>query len=82
MHKRLLSHYLDNDVISERQATYLKGDSTVQQLLYIVHKIRLSWTQGNVTQGVFLDVSAAFDKCWHAGLLAKLEQIKVSFYKS
>ena len=24
-----------------------------------------------------MDVSAAFDKCWHAGILAKLEQIKV-----
>ena len=28
-------------------------------------------------QGVFLDVSAAFDKAWHAGLIAKLEQVKV-----
>ena len=26
---------------------------------------------------MFLDVSAAFDKCWVKGILAKLEQIKV-----
>ena len=39
--------------------------------------IKKSWTNGNITQGVFLDVSAAFDKCWHSGILAKLKQNKV-----
>ena len=28
-------------------------------------------------QGVFLDVSAAFDKAWHPAIIAKLEQIKI-----
>ena len=78
IHRRLLSHFTDNNIISERQAAYLKGDSTIQQLLYIIHLIRTSWSKGNITQGVFLDVSAAFDKCWHSGLLAKLEQVQVN----
>ena len=77
MHRRLLQHFNDNNVISERQAAYLKGDSTIQQLFYIVHMIRLSWSKGNVSHGVFLDVSAAFDKCWHSGLIARLEQVQV-----
>ena len=77
IHRRLLRHFSENNVISERQAAYLQGDSTIQQLLYIIHLIRTSWSRGNITQGVFLDVSAAFDKCWHLGLLAKLEQAKV-----
>ena len=70
-------HFLTNNVISERQAAYLKGDSTTQQLLYLVHQIKSSWTKGKITQACFLDVSAAFDKCWINGLLAKLEQIQV-----
>ena len=78
IHKRLLDHFCDNNIISERQAAYLKGDSTVQQILYIVNLIRTSWTKGDITQGVFCDVSAAFDKCWHPGLLAKLKQVKVT----
>ena len=77
IHKRLLAHFLTNNVISERQAAYLKGDSTTQQLLYLVHQIKSSWTKGKITQACFLDVSAAFDKCWINGLLAKLEQIQV-----
>ena len=28
-------------------------------------------------QGAFLDISAAFDKVWHKGLIAKLSQIGI-----
>ena len=77
MHNRLSGHFTENNLISERQAAYLKGDSTIQQLLYIINLIRKSWTKGCITEGMFLDVSAAFDKCWHKGLLAKLNQAKV-----
>jgi hypothetical protein len=77
IHNRLSSHFLENNIITSRQAAYVKGDSTTHQLLYIVNLIRKSWTKGCITQGIFLDVSAAFDKCWHKGLLAKLKQVKV-----
>ena len=78
MHKRLLDHCMEHSIISSKQAAYLKGDSTVAQLLYIVHKIRSQWAKGNVTHAVFLDVQAAFDKVWHKGLLAMLDQINVT----
>ena len=73
----MLKHCMENDIISERQAAYLKGDSTISQLLYIVHKIRLNWGNKNITHGLFLDVSSAFDRVWHNGLLSKLSQIGV-----
>ena len=77
VHDRLIKHCIENNVISEKQAAYLKGDSTISQLLYIVHNIRKNWTNKKMTHGLFLDVSAAFDKVWHDGLLAKLNQIGV-----
>ena len=46
---------------------------------YIVDKIKSQWTKGNITHGIFLDVKAAFDKVWHRGLLAKLDQIKSNY---
>ena len=64
LHRRLLDHFIENNVISHRQAAYLKGDSTIQQVLYIVHLIRTAWSKKAIMQGVFLDVSAAFDKAW------------------
>ena len=50
----------------------------MSQLLYIVHYIRSNWGQKNIVQGAFLDISAAFDKVWHKGLLSKLCQIGIS----
>ena len=74
IHNDLLRHCLENNVITTKQAAYLKGDSTINQLIYIIHKIRLSGTKGCITHGIFLDVSAAFDRVWHKGLIAKLKQ--------
>ena len=77
MHDRLIKHCMENDLISDKQAAYLKGDSTVSQLLYIVHNIRKNWGEKKVTQGLFLDVSSAFEQVWHGGLLAKLSQARI-----
>ena len=40
IHDRMLRHCTENNVMTDKQAAYLKGDSTVSQLLYIVHNIR------------------------------------------
>ena len=61
LHDRLVKHCIENDLITEKQAAYLKGDSTVSQLLYMVHNIKQNWTNQNITHGLFLDVSSAFD---------------------
>ena len=71
IHERLLSHCITNNVITDRQAAYLKGDSTISQLLYLVYQIRLSWGIGKIAHGSFLDISAAFDKVWHKCLICE-----------
>ena len=40
MHERLVKHCIENQIITERQVAYLKGDSTVSQFLYMVHHIK------------------------------------------
>ena len=77
IHNRLLSHCLENNIISKRQAAYLRGDSVTNKLLNIVHKIKKSWTVNQFTHGVFLDIDGAFDKVWHSAMIAKLDQINI-----
>ena len=53
MHNRLLSHFTENNIISDRQAAYMKDDSVTHQLLYLVHKVRMAWAQGMIAQAAF-----------------------------
>ena len=55
----------------------MKGGFSIAQLIYIVHYIRSCWGTSKIVQGAFLDISAAFDKVWHNGLIAKISQFGV-----
>ena len=54
------------------------GDSFINQLLSINHKILNTFVKGLEVRGIFLDVSKAFDKVWHDGLTFKLRQNGIS----
>jgi hypothetical protein len=57
------------------QSGFRPGDSTVMQLIFVVNKIYQALEKGNEVRAVFLDISKAFDKVWHQGLLTKLKSI-------
>ena len=69
IHERPLSHCNRYKLITERQAAYLKGDSTITQLIYLIHLIRSSWGMTDIAHGLFLHISAAFDKVWQKNKL-------------
>ena len=46
------------------------------QLVYIVHEIYKALEEGREMRAVFLDISKAFDRVWHRGLIAKLRSIE------
>jgi len=54
--------------------------STIHQIHRIVDKISFSSEKKQYCTGAFLDVSKAFNRVWHAGLLFKLKIILPSSY--
>ena len=74
--KNLYSYLLSNNLISTKQSGFIKGDSTINQLLSITHMINLAFDCdiSKEVRSVYLDISKAFDKVWYSGLIFKLKQ--------
>ena len=77
VYKRLYEYLMDNNLLIQQNSGFKRKDSTVNQLLKIVHQIYQDINNGKDTCLVFLDVSKAFDKVWHKGLLFKLRQLGI-----
>ena len=70
--------FIENKLISPNQSGFKPGDSCINQLLAITHEIYKSFDEGFEVRGVFLDISKAFNKVWHEGLVLKLKQNDIS----
>ena len=74
---RLYTFLVEIEYLNPLQSGLRPGDSTVNQLVYLVHKIYDAFEKGKEVRMVFLYISKAFDKVWHKGLLYKLESLGV-----
>ena len=68
----------ENDLLSSNQSGFRPGDSFINQLLSITLEIYQSFDNDLEVRGVFLDISKAFDKVWHEGLILKLSRNGIS----
>ena len=71
--KHLFNYMKTNNILSKCQSGLQPNDSTVNQLIEIYHNIISNMDRGRDVRFSFCDVSKAFDKVWHKGLLFKLK---------
>ena len=64
----MFEFFIRNDLISQSQSGFKPGDSCINQLLAMSHKICKSFDACLDVRAVFLDMLKAFVKVWYQGL--------------
>jgi hypothetical protein len=76
--KVLYAYCKMHGLLTWRNSGYKPFDSTVNQLINIVHIIYEALDKGQDVCFISLDASSAFDRVWHEGLIFKLKQFGIS----
>ena len=76
----LYSHLVSSKLLNPNQSGFRPGDSTINQLISITHTIFTAFDCNPPldVRSVYLDISKAFDRVWHDGLIYKLKRCGVS----
>ena len=77
---RIKKFLKENKVIIKQQSGFREHRQTKDNLVFLLQKIQESFARKKKVLGFFFDISQAFDKVWHEGLIIKLIKIKMPIY--
>jgi len=75
---RLFEHCTKHNLLTEKNSGFKPFDSTINRLIHLTHQIYNALDAKQDTLIVFLDISKAFDRVWHPGLLHKLREFGIT----
>ena len=71
--------HCDNTILSRHApVTFVTTLSTITQLIEVYDQLSKAVSQGKEVRIVFLDISKAFDRVWHKGLIYKLRKVGIN----
>ena len=80
VHKYVYNYFIQNQVFTPFQSGFIQGELTTYQLLDLYDTFCEAVDNGKEVRVVVLDITKAFDRVWHRGLLHKLHSIGISGY--
>ena len=78
VNNRIVSHLEKCGLFSDFQYGFRSSRSTADLLTVVSNRIARAFNRSGATRAVALDISKAFDRVWHAGLLHKLKSYGIS----
>ena len=78
VNNRISDHLEKRGLFSDFQYGFRFPRSTVDLLTVVSDRIARTFNRSGATRAVALDISKAFDRVWHAGLLHKLKSYGIS----
>ena len=78
VNNRIADHPEKCGLFSDFQYSFRSSRSTADLLTVVSDRIAMAFNRSGATQAVALDMSKAFDRVWHAGLLHKLKSYGIS----
>ena len=73
LNNRIVAHLEKYDLFFDFQYSFKSSGSTADLVTVLSDRIARAFNRSGATQAVALDISKAFDRVWHAGLLHKVK---------
>ena len=77
---RLYSYLEVNNLLVKQQSGFRNARGAADNLMTITQKISEKLYTGNDSLGIFFDISKAFDRVWHKGLIGKMLKMKIPLH--
>jgi len=75
--KNVFNYVRDRELLSPHQSGFRPGDSSIHQLSYLYHVFAQALDCKKNVKVIFCDISKAFDRCWHEGIIYKLSSLGI-----